>query len=125
MRLLLDTHVLLWWLEDDVRLSARARRAIADAGSDIWVSAASVWECAIKQRIGRLRVVERLLENISANGFEPLPITFAHAASAGTLPRHHGDSFDRMLVAQAQLEGLTLVSRDARLAPYGVSLLRA
>jgi PIN domain nuclease of toxin-antitoxin system len=117
--------VLLWWLEDSPRLSRAARAAIADPGNEVWVSAASVWELAIKRARGRLRIEGDLVEEMAAVWFGTLPITVEHALAAAALPPHHDDPFDRMLVAQAGLEGLTLVTRDRRMAPYRVSLLPA
>lgn len=126
MKLLLDTHVYLWWLRDDRRLAAAARDSIADADSIVYVSAATIWEAGIKIALGRLDVGRAdLVEEIDANQFQHLPITAKHASIASLLPRHHDDPFDRMLVAQARSEGLILVSRDTRLEPYDVALLRA
>lgn len=123
MRLLLDTHVVLWWLADDPALPAAAREAISNPGAEVLVSAASAWEIAIKKAAGRLEAPDDLLDALEANEFSTLPITAGHALAAGALPPHHADPFDRMLVAQAQAEGLTLVSVDTRLADYGVDLL--
>ncbi len=125
MRLLLDTHVLLWWLADDPSLVDKAKSAIADPGSAVFVSAASAWEVAIKQALGKLDAPSDLEQQIEVNRFEPLSVTISHAYSAGTLPRHHDDPFDRMLVAQAITERLTIVTRDPRLSPYGISTLAA
>jgi len=123
--LLLDTHVLLCWLADDPELGPQARKAIAEPESLVAVSAASAWEIAIKRALGRLQAPDDLETQIARNGFAPLPITVAHALRAGALPPHHDDPFDRMLVAQAQLEGLTVVTRDPRIAVYGVRTLPA
>ena len=125
MRLLLDTHALLWWLEDSPELSADARERIADGSNEVAVSAASAWEMAIKQAAGRLRVPDDLGDALEASHLMPLPITLEHAFRAGSLPPHHQDPFDRMLIAQALIEGLTIVTRDARFEPYGVPLLAA
>jgi PIN domain nuclease of toxin-antitoxin system len=125
VRLLLDTHVLLWWLSDDVSLSPEAREAIADTNSRIAVSAATAWEIGIKNALGKLVVPDDLEQQLEANDFEPLPITIADSLASGRLPRYHDDPFDRMLVAQAQARNLTLVTRDLRLAEYGVSMLHA
>jgi PIN domain nuclease of toxin-antitoxin system len=125
VRLLLDTHILLWWLANDPSLADKAETAIADPGSAVFVSAATAWEIAIKQALGKLDAPSDLERQIEVNRFEPLSITIGHAYSAGTLPRHHDDPFDRMLVAQALAEGLTIVTRDPRLSPYGVSTLFA
>lgn len=123
MELLLDTHVLLWWLADDGRLPANARSAIADPEHRVLVSAASIWEISIKRAIGRLRSPTNLLAVLDECGFEVMPITAAHAELAGALPRHHDDPFDRMLVAQATIEGLTIVTFDERMTAYRVSRL--
>jgi PIN domain nuclease of toxin-antitoxin system len=123
-RLLLDTHAFLWWRADDPRLGTVARDAIAMADV-VHVSAASVWEAGIKIRLGRLRLPEPLAKGVAASGFAELPIRFAHAERAAELPGHHGDPFDRMLVAQAQVEGLTLVTHDRAIWQYDVPVLRA
>lgn len=124
MRLLLDTHALLWWLAD-AELSAFAREAIAEPDNVVVVSAANAWEIAIKKSLGKLSAPDDLAEQIEINGFPPLPISIAHAQAAGALPRHHDDPFDRMLIAQALLEGLTVVTQDERFAAYGVAVLTA
>jgi PIN domain nuclease of toxin-antitoxin system len=121
--LLLDTHILLWWLSDDPLLPRAAREAIALPDSEVLVSAATVWEIAIKRAAGRLEAPDDLLEAIGANDFETLPITAIHAVVAGGLPPHHSDPFDRMLIAQARTETLTLVSVDGRFPQYDVELL--
>lgn len=123
MRLLLDTHILLWWLGDDPNLAERAAAVIADADSEVVVSAATAWEIAIKRAAGRLDCPDDLLGALAANEFDTLPITADHAITAGGLPPHHADPFDRMLIAQARAEGLTLVSVDARFGDYNVDLL--
>jgi PIN domain nuclease of toxin-antitoxin system len=123
VRLLLDTHVLLWWLADDPSLGEEARAGISDATSSVFVSAATVWEVSIKQALGKLEAPSDLLRQIELNRFEPLSMTVSHAYTAGALPRHHDDPFDRMLVAQAMMEGLTLLTRDPRMSRYGVETL--
>ncbi|EME70233.1 PilT protein domain-containing protein [Paramagnetospirillum caucaseum] len=124
MRLLLDTHVVLWWLADDPALPRTIRAALADPSVEALVSAATAWEIAIKRALGRLDFPADELESIlKDNGFKPLPITTAHAVAAGALPRHHADPFDRMLVAQAACESLTLASVDPMVARYGVPVL--
>ncbi len=125
MRLLLDTHAYLWWLSDDPRLRAKARDAMADPVAIVYVSAASVWEISIKIQIGKLQLDGDPVKEIWSNGFVELPMTARHADHAGRLPRHHDDPFDRMLIAQAMLEHLSLVSRDAVFEKYDVSLLPA
>lgn len=122
MKLLLDTHAVLWWQADDRRLSVTARRAIATADV-VWVSAASGWEVAIKAALGRLRADEPFAVTVAADDFTELPVTLAHAARLQALPSHHADPFDRLLVAQAMVEGATLVTRDAALGAYGVPVL--
>ena len=123
MRLLLDAHVLLWWLSSSPRLSKNARNAIEEC-TVTCVSAATVWEIAIKAAAGKLEFRGDIEEQLALNNFHPLPITVIHALLAAKLPRHHGDPFDRMLVAQASFESLTLVTADPQLAAYGVPILR-
>lgn len=127
MKLLLDTHAFLWWLEGNARLPATARRAIQDADNDIIVSAATAWEIATKYRLGKLReaaaVVEDVAGAIAAQGFEELPISVDDAARAGSLPGPHRDPFDRMLIAQALVRNLTLVSTDETFDTYRVRRL--
>lgn len=125
MNLLLDTHVLLWWLADDTRLSPAVSEAIADQENVVMVSAASVWEIAIKQAIGKLRGPADLADYIEPGDFLPLPVTMEHAWRAGGLPAHHSDPFDRMLVAQAGIEGLTIVTADTCIRQYDVAVLQA
>jgi PIN domain nuclease of toxin-antitoxin system len=125
VELLLDTHALLSWLADDPQLSADARTAIADPDSVVAVSAASAWEIAIKSAAGKLRAPAELEQQLRRERFVPLPIRLPHALRACALPPHHADPFDRMLVAQAELEGLTLVTRDSALSRYGVATLAA
>jgi PIN domain nuclease of toxin-antitoxin system len=124
MRLLLDTHVLLWWLADDPALAKQARRLIANE-PEVFASAASAWEIAIKRTLGKLEAPEDLPAALDAGGIARLPIEFEHAAVAGALPRHHDDPFGRMLVAQAQCEGLTLLTSDPRSSSYAVTVLPA
>jgi PIN domain nuclease of toxin-antitoxin system len=124
LSLLLDTHTLIWWLANAPTLADAARTAIAD-DPDVFVSTASAWEIAIKQSIGKLDVPTDLEAQLQHQGFEPLPITMAHALAAGSLPKHHADPFDRMLIAQATIEGLTVVTRDSRFSLYGVPTLGA
>jgi PIN domain nuclease of toxin-antitoxin system len=124
VRLLLDTHVLLWWLADE-RLSAQARQAIGDADNTAFVSAASAWEISIKKALGKLTAPDDVEQQVESGGFLPLPITIGHGVAAGELDRHHDDPFDRMLIAQARAEGLTIVTRDRVFSDYGVSLLAA
>jgi PIN domain nuclease of toxin-antitoxin system len=123
MTLLLDTHVLLWWLDAPERLSEAARKAIGDRRSLVYVSAAVVWEIAIKTALKKLEAPEDLEEVMAANRLLPLPVTVAHAQAVRFLPDLHRDPFDRILVAQAKLEGLRLVSRDPNVLRYGTDHL--
>ena len=125
MRLLLDTHVLLWALSGSKRLADEARELIESPDNDVLFSAASVWEIAIKRTLGRLEVPEDYLEAVEASDIQLLSITGEHAEAAGALPRHHDDPFDRMLIAQARIDELTLVTADRRLPDYGVPVLLA
>jgi PIN domain nuclease of toxin-antitoxin system len=124
LRLLLDTHTLIWWA-DDRPLAPAAAAAIRSPDNAKFVSAASIWEAEIKAQLGKLELEFDLAAGSLAHGFESLPITFDYAEAAGRLPPHHGDPFDRMLVAQAQLEGLTIVSRDPVFERYAVAVLKA
>lgn len=121
-QLLLDTHAFIWWRENNARLSERARQRISTAAV-AFVSVASAWEAAIKIALGKLHLPERFEAGVEAAGFEKLPIAFGHAEAAATLAHHHSDPFDRMLIAQALCERLTLVTHDRRFAPYGIDVL--
>ena len=121
-RLLLDTHVFLWWRSNDAKLKNEARTAIATAEL-VFVSAASAWEAAIKAALGKLTLPASFEAGVADSGFEKLIINFSHAEHAASLPKHHTDPFDRMLVAQAQLEKLTLITHDARIRPYEVEVI--
>lgn len=123
MTLLLDIHVLLWCLESHNALTPQARAAIQGGRNQVFVSAVTAWEIAIKRAMGKLIAPDDLEDALDANRSLPLPITFPHARLAGELPRHHEDPFDRMLVAQAKVETLTIVTHDAQLAAYGVPIL--
>jgi PIN domain nuclease of toxin-antitoxin system len=127
MRLLLDTHAFLWWLAGDEALSPAARAAIADEANGVFVSAASAWEIATKYRIGKLTGVAAVVADldgaIANQGFEGLPIGVRHGQAAGALPGPHRDPFDRMLIAQAMLENLVLVSNEQPFDAYGVARL--
>lgn len=125
MNLLLDTHTLIWVLEDNPALSAQARAAIIDGNNTVFVSAVSVWEISIKKTLGKLEAPDTLLEEIEGHRFTPLDITINHSDRAGKLPPIHMDPFDRMLVAQAQLDQLTLVTRDSEIQKYQVQCLMA
>jgi PIN domain nuclease of toxin-antitoxin system len=121
--LLLDTHALLWSLGDEHLLPPAVHDLLSAGSVPAYVSAASIWEIAIKRAAGKLKAPEDLLEKIAEARFGELQITFTHAAIAGALPPHHADPFDRMLVAQAQSEGFTVVTRDTRIAAYDVPVL--
>ena len=123
MNLLLDTHTLIWALEDNPSLPALARVAIVDGENMVFVSAVSVWEISIKKALGKLEAPDTLLDEIERIRFTPLDITLEHADRAGKLPAIHLDPFDRMLIAQAQSEQLTLVTRDAEIQKYQVQCL--
>jgi len=127
VRLLLDTHVFLWWIAEDPAVSSRAGRAIANPRNDVFVSAASAMEVVIKASTGRLRVPGRadlvFREQIESNAFVPLPITVQHALATGSLPDIHRDPFDRLLIAQAIAEELALVSADETVGRYPVKVL--
>jgi PIN domain nuclease of toxin-antitoxin system len=122
--LLLDTHVVLWWLTDHPTLADDIKTKL-DHEPDVFISPATIWEVTIKQAIGKLREPADLPERIRDSGFRELPISFEHAIAAGRLPLIHRDPFDRMLVAQARCENLTLVTRDANMRKYEVSILSA
>jgi PIN domain nuclease of toxin-antitoxin system len=125
--LLLDTHAFLWWIAGDAALSQPSMTAIGDPGTRVFISAASAWEIATKVRIGKLPGVATIATDltgiIDAQGFLPLPITLAHAQAAGALPGPHKNPIDRMLIAQAMLDGMVLVSNEQRFDPYGVTRL--
>jgi PIN domain nuclease of toxin-antitoxin system len=121
LRLLVDTHAVLWWLRDDPVLSPTARAMIAEPANNPLVSAASLWEMAIKRSQGKLTAPDDLPETIAAERFAWLPVTARHAWHARTLPPRHRDPFDRLLVAQAQTEGVPVVTDDHRIGAYGVS----
>lgn len=126
MTVLVDTHAFLWFVTGDARLSAPARRAMEDASVEWCLSAASVWEMAIKSSLGRLTlpaaVAEYVADKVRA-GLVVLPVEWSHAAAVETLPHHHRDPFDRLIIAQAQTEGLGLVTRDAVFQDYGVRVI--
>jgi len=118
MRLLVDTHILIWMLMDDSRLNSKARQTIAGA-TGILVSSASIWEIAIKVRVGKLRIdLARLISRMALTGIDELTVTNTHALATAQLPMLHRDPFDRMLVAQAMTESAELLTADVRLAPY-------
>lgn len=123
MRLLLDTHVLLWAVLADPMLPARFREALETPEAEVFVSAATVWEVSIKRALGKLAVPDTLFDRAREAGCIPLPVTWAHARAVEGLPPHHGDPFDRLMIAQAKVEGLTLLTADRAFAAYDVTLL--
>ena len=127
MRLLLDTHVLLWWIDGDPRISDRSHVLISDADNAVSVSVASVWEIAIKAGLGQLKVPPDLRgylrRQLARNEFELLPVLFEHAVAVRDLPLHHRDPFDRLLIAQTRVERLNLISRDPRMRAYEIEVL--
>jgi PIN domain nuclease of toxin-antitoxin system len=127
MRLLIDTHSFIWWIQDDKRLSTAARALLRDRANEVFVSIATIWEIAIKVGVGRLRMPPELrvflADQIARTGFSLLPIAFEHVVAVHALPQHHRDPFDRLLIAQCRQEILTLVSRDDKFALYDVELV--
>lgn len=123
--LLLDTHILLWWLAASPRLSRGLMKLISAGGEMIVVSPVVAWEIEIKRAAGKLDCPDNIDEQIAANGFTVLPVSLRHAVVAGRLPLHHKDPFDRLLIAQAQVEELTVMTADMRFAAYGVDLIPA
>lgn len=129
MRLLLDTHALLWWKAGSRKLGPSARRAVERQASTVWVSAASAWEIAIKSRLGRITLAEPLHrwmpDGLERDGFSLLSITMNHAVAVAALPDHHDDPFDRLLIAQAREEGLTILTADDAFDGYDVKTFDA
>ncbi|MDF1591163.1 MAG: type II toxin-antitoxin system VapC family toxin [Desulfobacterales bacterium] len=123
MNLFLDTHILLWWLDDSPLLPEQARNAIADIDNLIIIGAAVIWEIRIKQALGKLKIAPDFFDVIKRQGFEMLSITPYHAYAVGDLPKHHSDPFDRILIAQAKLEGLMVVTHDAIFKKYQIPIL--
>ena len=127
MKLLIDTHAFLWWVNDDRKLTRPARNAIASSKNVCFFSVASAWELTIKASLGKIRLalpaIEFVQNQLAANGFELLPIGMSHLRRFAQMPHHHGDPFDRLLVAQALQEGLAMVSRDPSFEPYGVKTI--
>lgn len=125
MNLLLDTHVLLWWLADDASLSEIARNAIIENNNIVFVSAATIWEIVIKKGLGKLKIPGNLQDALGENYFQSLPVTARHALAVGKLPRIHQDPFDRMLIAQTKEEKLTLITRDQEIQKYRIPFIAA
>ena len=124
-RILLDTHVLIWWFDGNDKLGLNAREQITNLENDIYVSSATVWEMSIKQQMGKLVAPEDIEAKVEQAGFISLPISLFHAQQAGRLPQHHKDPFDRMLIAQAQAEGLQILTKDQHFPAYGIKLINA
>jgi PIN domain nuclease of toxin-antitoxin system len=118
VRILLDTHILLWWLDDSKELSARGRQVVSDPSSTIFYSAATVWEIRIKEKLGKLTLPRNFLSVLDAEPLEKLPISIPHAYGVADLPDIHRDPFDRMLISQVIIEDLTLVTHDRLLEKY-------
>jgi PIN domain nuclease of toxin-antitoxin system len=132
MNLLLDTHALIWWLQDSDKLGRRARNAILRPGAAVFISSVAIWEISIKSALGRLKLkgsLGKCIPDLVASGFHHLPITFEHALAIRDLPPHHppyhSDPLDRMLIAQAQCEDLTLMTADSAITPYDVRTIDA
>lgn len=128
MNLLLDTHAVIWWLDDSNRLGRRARKALANPENNAWISAVSVWEISIKMSVGRLKfrgTPEAGIASMLDQGFRSLPVVFAHAFAVRNLPLHHNDPFDRLLIAQAQCEDFTLMTTDPWMRAYNVRTIDA
>jgi len=125
MKLLLDTHALLWWLEDSSELSAAARAEISEPRNLVYVSAVSLWEIVIKRSLGKLDMPDDWVDSVREEPFRRLEVTWEHAIHLGTLPPFHRDPFDRLLISQAAVEGLVLVTRDGVCESYGIATLKA
>ena len=125
MNILLDTHILLWWLDDNPVLSDKARRSISDGSNLIFVSAVVIWEIRIKQSLGRLDIPPDFRQVLEKQPFEFITITIEHAHAISSLPPIHRDPFDRMLIAQAKTEGFTILTRDNLFREYKVALIQA
>jgi PIN domain nuclease of toxin-antitoxin system len=127
MKALLDTHVFLWWITDNSRLSSRVREIMGDGNNELFLSAASGWEIAIKAQLGRLKIPDKpelfISEQMVINALQGLPIQISHAVHVYNLPAHHRDPFDRMLVSQAQLEGLPILTADSQIAQYSIKVI--
>jgi PIN domain nuclease of toxin-antitoxin system len=120
MRLLLDTHTALWWLDDDERIGREAERLLLDTSNEVLLSAVVIWEVTVKRALGKLEAPVDIADRFLDGGATALPITLQHAAAVGELPDHHRDPFDRLLVAQARVDGATVLTGDAQIARYSV-----
>lgn len=124
-RLLLDTHTFLWWLSDDKKLGPSTKELISDPRNEVYVSAATAWEISIKKSTGKLQAPDGIDNVVEDEGFSRLSISFFHGEQAGALPAIHKDPFDRMLIAQAQAEGLEVVTVDETIPKYGIKVVNA
>ena len=125
MNILLDTHALLWWLDDNPTLSKEARSTISDPANVAFISAASIWEIRIKQSLGKLKIPKNFREVLDSQPFEMLDITSEHAHKITSIGNYHRDPFDRMLIAQAMVERFTLISREKNIMKYKVPIVKA
>ena len=125
MKLLIDSHVVVWWLDEPGKLTAAARAAISNPDHEVFISAASIWELGLKQTKGKLRLPQGYVNLLREDGFSFLPITTEHATHSVSLPPHHADPFDRMLIAQAMADSLVLVTRDAIIPLYAIPIIAA
>lgn len=127
MRFLLDTHAFLWWITDDIQMPAQVREIISDEGNELFLSVASCWEIAIKAQLGKLQIAENpetyIPDQMQRNAIQGLPIQTSHALHVFNLPYHHRDPFDRMLVSQAQLENLPIITSDSLIAQYNIQTI--
>ncbi len=123
MKLLLDTHTLIWWLANNPTLSQAAKKAISNPDNLVFISAASAWEMAIKKSLGKLDAPDDLEIQIDNHNFQPLPIKIAHGLAVEKLPHHHNDPFDRIIIAQAICESMTVITRDKKFSSYNISIL--
>jgi PIN domain nuclease of toxin-antitoxin system len=125
MNLLLDTHAPLWWLDDNPSMTKNAKEIISDGMNAVFVSAAVIWEIEIKKALGKLRIPSDFREVLAHQSFEMLPVTVEHAYEVGSLPNFHRDPFDRMIIAQEQVEGFTVVTRDTVFGKYRIPIIQA
>ncbi|GAB4240891.1 MAG: type II toxin-antitoxin system VapC family toxin [Stanieria sp.] len=125
MKLLLDTHTLIWWLTNHPTLSQAAKKAISNQDNLVFISAASAWEIAIKKSLGKLTAPDDLEVQIENNNFQPLPITITHGLAIEKLPNHHNDPFDRIIIVQAISESMTVVTRDKKFNLYNISIIKS
>lgn len=127
MKVLLDTHTFLWWITDDNRLSSSAREIITNGDNELFLSAATGWEIAIKAQLGRIKLPKEphsfIAEQLRLNSIQSIPIHMSHALHIYSLPNHHRDPFDRMIVAQAQLEDLAILTMDSQIARYEIKVI--